>query len=166
MAAASLSRSPPRVELREITRASVRDFLRLKVKPGQEHFVAPNAVSISQAHFHPESWFRGIVAGGEPVGFAMLEDWMQCPEKAPADWRADAYVGLWRFMIDARYQRRGIGRQALALVFAYVKERPGAKEVLTSCVDAPGGPGPFYEGLGFAYTGEVDEGERVMRRPL
>ena len=26
--------------------------------------------------------------------------------------------------------------------------------------------GPFYERMGFTYTGEVEEGERVMRRPL
>ena len=47
-----------------------------------------------------------------------------------------------------------------------MKGRPGAREILTSCVDKPGGPGPFYEGLGFTYTGALDEGERVMVRPL
>jgi diamine N-acetyltransferase len=73
---------------------------------------------------------------------------------------------LWRFMIDARYQRRGLGAQALELVFAHARSLPGATEIFCSCVDAPGGPGPFYEKLGFAYTGEVDEGERVMRRAL
>ena len=27
-------------------------------------------------------------------------------------------------------------------------------------------PGAFYETLGFTYTGGMDEGERVMRKPL
>lgn len=29
-----------------------------------------------------------------------------------------------------------------------------------------GGPGAFYEKLGFRYTGAVDQGELVMRREL
>ena len=144
------------IELREIGKHNLREVLRLKVAPEQEKFVAPNAVSIAQAYFDRDTaWFRAVQDGDTAVGFVMLEDKPDVPS-----------YSLWRFMIDARHQRKGIGRQALALVFAHVKTRPGAKEILTSCVDAPGGPGPFYEGLGFAYTGEVDEGERVMRRRL
>src|SRR5262245_4649776 len=131
------------VQLKEITKANLREVLRLKVAPEQEKFVAPNAVSIAQAYFDRDTaWFRAIYDGDTPVGFLMLDDKPEVP----------SYT-LWRFMIDARYQRKGIGREALALLFAHVKARPGAKEILTSCVDAPGGPGPFYEGLGFAYTG-------------
>jgi diamine N-acetyltransferase len=153
----------PRIELREITGATVRDFLRLKVKPGQEHFVAPNAVSISQAYFHPEAWFRGICAGDEPVGFAMLEDWTQFPERASGEWRADPYVGLWRFMIDARFQSLGYGAQALRLLIEHARARPGAGAMLLSYVPGEGCPMPFYSRLGFVETGEVDGDERVMR---
>ena len=60
------------VELVEITAANYREAFGLKVHPGQERFVASNAVSIAQAHFHPEAWFRLVRAGGVPVGFAML----------------------------------------------------------------------------------------------
>jgi diamine N-acetyltransferase len=69
-------------------------------------------------------------------------------------------------MIDARYQRTGVGRRALELLFEHVRSRPGAKELWTSVVPGEGGPGPFYERLGFVYTGEEDEGELVMRREL
>lgn len=48
----------------------------------------------------------------------------------------------------------------------YVRQRPGAREFFTSVVPGEGTPGPFYEKLGFAYTGELDEGERVMRKLL
>jgi diamine N-acetyltransferase len=144
------------LQLREVNKDNLREVLRLKVAPEQERFVAANAVSIAQAYFDRETaWFRAIYDGDTPVGFVMLDDQ---PAKA-------AYT-LWRFMIDARYQRRGYGRAALELVFAHVKARPGATELYTSCVEGPGGPGPFYEGLGFAYTGDRDEGERVMRRAL
>jgi diamine N-acetyltransferase len=144
------------IELREINKDNLREILHLKVAPNQEQFVASNAVSIAQAYFYrDQAWFRGIYDGKTPVGFLMLDD-------EPAKPR----YTLWRFMIDAGHQRRGYGRQALELLFNHVKSRPGAVEIYTSCVDAPGGPGPFYEGLGFTYTGELDETERVMRRPL
>jgi diamine N-acetyltransferase len=145
-----------KIELREVDKDNLRAILRLKVAPEQEKFVAPNAVSIAEAYFDRDTaWFRAIYDGDTPVGFVMLDD-------QPAE----AVYTLWRFMIDARHQRRGYGRRALDLLFAYVKTRPRATEIYTSCVDAPGGPGPFYESVGFTYTGELDEGERVMRRPL
>jgi diamine N-acetyltransferase len=144
------------VSLREVTRETLRDVLRLNVGPGQERFVASNAISIAEAHYYPETaWFRAVYAGDEPVGFLMIED-------EPAKPR----YFLWRFMIDARYQGRGYGRRALELLCEHVRTRPGATELLVSCVPGDGGPCPFYERFGFAYTGEVDHGELVMRLGL
>ena len=144
-----------RVTLREITKDTLGSVLDLKVAPGQERFVAANAVSIAQAHFSPHAWFRAIHAGEVPVGFVMLHDE---PEKP------DYY--LWRFMIDARHQRLGFGRKAMALLIDHVRTRPGATELLTSVVQEPGGPQEFYEKLGFALTGEFEEGEAMMRLAL
>ena len=144
------------IELREITKENLRDIFRLKVAPEQERFVAPNAVSIAQAYFDREiAWFRGIYAADTPIGFVMLHD-------EPAERK----YYLWRFMIDHRYQGRGYGAQALTRVIEYVRGRPGAHEVLTSVVPGEGCPGAFYEKLGFAYTGDIEEGERVMRLAL
>ena len=160
---------PPRdaaVELVEITSANYREAFRLKVRPDQERFVASNAVSIAQAHFHPESWFRLLVAGGTPVGFAMLEDWTALPDLAPADWKADPYVGLWRFMIDQRYQRLGFGAKAIEALIAHARTRPGARCMILSFVPEEGSPEPFYRRFGFTPTGEVAEGEHVMRLAL
>jgi diamine N-acetyltransferase len=144
------------VTLREITQETLRAILRLKVAPDQEHFVAPNAVSIAEAHFQSEiAWFRAVYAGEVPVGFLMLED----------DVAHQEYF-LWRFMIDQQYQGRGYGRRALELFFAQVKTRPGAKMIYTSCVPGEGSPGAFYEKMGFVYTGEKEEDELLMRREL
>ncbi len=146
----------PEVSLREITKETVRAITRLKVSPEQERFVASNAVSIAEAYFSPDTaWFRAIYADDTPVGFLMLDD------NAAA-----AQYFLWRFMIDARYQRKGIGQKALELLFEHVKTRPGASALSTSCVQGEGSPGPFYETMGFVYTGEEDDGELVMRREL
>jgi diamine N-acetyltransferase len=151
------------VALVEITKANLRDYLRLKVAPAQERLVAPNAVSIAQAHFHPEAWFRGIEAGGVPVGFAMLEDWSRSPGSAPEDWRREPYVGLWRFMVDERYQSLGFGAQALRLLIDHARAVPGAKAMLLSFVPGEGNPEAFYRRFGFEPTGEVSEGEHVMK---
>lgn len=143
------------VTLREITEETLRDILRLKVAPEQEQFVANNAVSIAQAHFSKHAWFRAIYADETPVGFAMLYDE---PEKSE--------YFLWRFMIDAHYQKLGFGRQALQLVIKHVRTRPNATEFFLSYVPEEGGPKEFYESLGFLHTGEEDDGELVMRLAL
>jgi diamine N-acetyltransferase len=143
------------ISLREVTAETVRAICNLKVAAQQEGFVAPNAVSIAQAHFAPQAWFRAIYADETPVGFVMLHD----------DSHKQEYY-LWRFMVAAPYQQLGFGRRALELLFAHVRTRPGARELYTSVVPGEGSPGPFYEKLGFAYTGEVDEDELVMKRPL
>ncbi len=144
------------VSLREITKDTVRRIVQLKVAPDQERFVATNGMSIAEAHFSPEvAWFRAIYAGEVPVGFMMLEDDA-----------AKQKVFLWRFMIDARYQGRGFGRRALERVIAHVRTRPGAVGLETSCVPGDGSPCPFYERMGFAYTGAEEDGERVMRLEL
>ncbi len=145
------------ISLHEVTKENLVPVLRLKVAPEQERFVATNAVSIAQAHFHAEvAWFRAVYADKTPVGFLMLEDKPQAP----------SYV-LWRFMIDRRFQRLGFGARAIRLLVEHVRTRPGARELLTSCVPGDGSPRAFYEKLGFVHTGEVDpDGELVMRLQL
>ena len=147
------------VTLREITRETVDEVLRLEVAPEQiGRFVASNAKSIAQAHYYPENaWFRAIYAGETPVGFVMLWD---DPVKHE--------YGLWRLMVDGRYQGRGYGRKALELVIDHVRTRPGATALDAGAHPGEGSPISFYEKLGFALTGEVDEddGELKMRLDL
>lgn len=144
------------ITLREVTAQSVRAICRLLVAPHQQGFVAPNAISIAEAYFARErAWFRAVYADETPVGFVMLSDEPDKPE-----------YYLWRFMIDARYQRHGFGRRAIALLIDHVKTRPGATKLLTSCVPGEGTPIPFYAKLGFVETGEEDDGERVLRLDL
>jgi pterin-4a-carbinolamine dehydratase/ribosomal protein S18 acetylase RimI-like enzyme len=151
--------APPGVEavvsLREITAETLWPVLKLKVAPGQEHFVAPNDVSIAQAHFEPKAWFRAIYADETPVGFVMLYD---DPEQSK--------YFLWRLMIAAEHQRTGYGRQAITQLLDYVRTRPGATQLLVSYHPGQDSPRDFYAGLGFEETGETVGEEVVMRLPL
>ena len=140
------------VSLREITKETVREILSLWVAPDQRNLVASNAVSISEAYFNEGAWFRAIYADETPVGFVMLYD-PRLPGAGPIDSVAADDVSLWRFMIDQRYQAFGFGRQALDLVRAHVRKRPGVKRLVASYVPAPNGPEAFYLKYGFEKTG-------------
>jgi diamine N-acetyltransferase len=163
------------VTLREVTKENHVTILDLRVTPEQEKFVAGNAFSVAQAYFEEKAWFRAIYADDTPVGFVMLYD----------DAAKSEYF-LWRFMIDRRYQKFGLGKQAIALLIEHVKSRPNATELGVSCVpgdvqprksattDEVGtsrifeveSPCPFYEKLGFVYTGEKDGDELIMKLQL
>jgi len=69
-------------------------------------------------------------------------------------------------MIAGPHQGKAYGRRALELLIEYVRTRPEAKELLASYVPIEGSPEGFYRKLGFEPTGEVDDGEVVVRLPL
>ncbi len=139
-----------RMTLRAVTAEHVNAILRLLVKEHQKPLVASNAVSIAQAYFRPEAWFRAIYADDTPVGCVMLYD-AQLGTHPPQN---DDYEA-WRFMIDARYQGRGFGRRAMELVIAHVKMRPNAKVLYLGHRRDPGNAGGFYQKLGFEYPGTL-----------
>ncbi|MDJ0755804.1 MAG: GNAT family N-acetyltransferase [Ardenticatenaceae bacterium] len=140
------------ISLREITDKTVRTILRLDVGEDQKNWVAPNAVSISEAYFEPKAWFRAIYAGEEPVGFLMT---YENPDKP--------IYYLWRFMIDHRYQKLGYGGEALRQLIERVKMLPQADSLVLSVVPENQGAIRFYESFGFEATGEVEDGEHVYR---
>ena len=143
------------ISLREVTADSVRVICRLEVSEAQKHFVAPNAVSIAEAYFEPKAWFRAIYADETPVGFLMLYD----------DPDEPVYF-LWRYMIDARYQKLGFGKRAMDLILNHVRSRPGAREMSLSCHPGEEGPEPFYRRYGFSLTGKMLGDEAEMRITL
>ena len=143
------------VSLREVTQETVNSILNLRVTKEQEQFVASNAVSIAEAHFSEDAWFRAIYADETPIGFLMLSDQ---PDKGE--------YFLWRFMVDAQHQGKGYGRRTLELLIDHVKTRPSAKELFLSHVPGTGSPENFYCKLGFEHTGEQAGEELVMKLTL
>jgi diamine N-acetyltransferase len=139
------------VDLREITRETVRAICDLKVADEQREFVAPNALSIAEAHFASTHWMRAIYADDEVAGFVLTHE-------DPAE----GIYYLWRFMIDERYQRRGVGQRAMELLLERWRGL-GAAAATLSVVPTNSGAITFYESLGFRLTGEEHGGEVVMR---
>lgn len=156
-----MSLGSTQVSLREITADTVRAVINLSVAERQKGFVASNAISLAQALFSPEAWYRAIYCGDEPVGFVMLAD-----ESLAAEPPAKPAIGVWRFMIGEKYQHMGIGRAALQLVIEHARQKGMFETLELSYVPGPGCPEPFYLRLGFRHTGRVDEGEVVLEFPL
>lgn len=140
------------VTLREVTADNVQTLCHLTLKPGQEEFVAPNAVSLAEAHYYPVVWVRAIYADETAVGLVLLiNDAKQ------------SYYCIWRLMIGAEYQGKGYGQKAVEQVIEYVKGCPNATELLMSYNPGEGNPAKFYRKLGFVETGEIDNGQILMR---
>jgi diamine N-acetyltransferase len=147
------------IELREVTAKTVLAVCKLDAGDGGRQ-VAPNAVSIAQAHFAPEAWFRAVYDGDELVGFVMLHD----PTLAEAPVEREFF--LWRLMIDHRFQARGLGRATIERLVEHVRTRPGAERLLVSHVKGAERVGRFYAALGFRYTGHEEDGELEMALEL
>ncbi len=146
----------PPVELREWTRDTYRNAFALKVKEHQNGFVADNVGSLAQALFHEEARPLGCYAGELAVGFVMLS----------VEDVGKGILWVWRFMIGAEHQGKGFGRQAIAAVVNHARSMEGVERIHLSHVQKPGHPGPFYESVGFTYTGEVEHEELIMSRDL
>jgi GNAT superfamily N-acetyltransferase len=151
------------IELREITDANRDAVLAIHAGPAQGRFVSSVADSLEEAAESPEGnpWYRAVYLGGEPVGFVMLS-WDVTPD--PPDIIGPWF--LWKLLVDERQQGRGIGRAIVEEVVRLIRAE-GATELLTSHGVGEGGPGGFYERLGFVPTGDFDpEGERILRLDL
>ena len=145
--------------VREVTADNVDALLKLEVAAGQTRMVAPVARSLAQAAYAPAGRAMALYDGEQPVGMLLLYD-ARLDKERPAP---QLYV--WRLMVDAGHQRRGLGRQALLWVLEEAA-RLGVESVGLSHTQVPGNAGPFYQKLGFTYTGEEDDGELKMQRQL
>ncbi|MEU6403184.1 GNAT family N-acetyltransferase [Streptomyces sp. NPDC046985] len=154
MTSADTARAP---RLEAITAANLDAALGVRIRPDQEHAVAPVVKSLAEAYVHPgAAWPRLIVDDGRPVGFLMAF--------LDIDWRQDGgsvlRSGLWRLNIAAGEQRRGYGRFAVAAVAAEIRRR-GGREMYVTWHPGADGPEGFYRGLGFRTDGETSGGQTV-----
>jgi diamine N-acetyltransferase len=151
------------VSLRGIRDDNRSEIERLRVTPDQGNYVDGVAESLVEAAETPGAcpWYRGVYRGDVAVGFVMISDGI--PDGRPE------YLGpyyLWRLLIDARWQRQGLGTATVDLVVDYLRTRPRARTLLTSVTRGPASPLPFYRRYGFSPTGQVFDGEDVLELPL
>ncbi len=156
------------VQLRDIVSEVDRDaVLTLRRGPGQERFLGSMEShfedAIEDARACPRMW--SVHDGEALVGFVMISDGIPAETLAADDDIIGPYY-LWRLLVDERYQGRGYGAATIDAVVAYLRTRPGADVLWTSCQRGEGGPQPFYERYGFVDNGESKWGETVLRLDL
>jgi diamine N-acetyltransferase len=153
------------VQLRDIlTHADRAAVMKLRRGPGQDRYLGSMAGhfedAVANVRACPRMW--SVHDGDLLVGFVMISDGIP-EERLAAD---DDLVGpyyLWRLLIDEQLQGRGYGKAAIDAVVAYLRTRPGADVLWTSCRAGPGSPQPFYLRYGFVLTGDVKWGEDLLR---
>ncbi len=149
----------PRAELafsvRPVDAGNLDAVLRLQVAAGQRPLVATVERSLAQVAYEPAGRALAMFDGDEAVGMMLLYD-ARLDKVKPAE-----QLCVWRLLVDARHQGRGIGRRAMAWIVDEAR-RMGLPAVGLSHAQEAGHAGPFYEKLGLRYTGEVDDDELKM----
>ncbi|NUK12731.1 GNAT family N-acetyltransferase [Streptomyces lunaelactis] len=146
------------LRLEKVTVANFDAAIGLKVRPDQEHLVAPVVKSLAEAYVYPHTaWPRLILDGDRPVGFLMAFLDIDFADDGKG---TDIRSGLWRLTIAAGEQGRGYGRFAVESVAAAIRRRGGTR-LTTTWHPGEVGPEGFYLGLGFRPTGEMSGDQKV-----
>jgi diamine N-acetyltransferase len=143
------------IVLRPITKDNWEAAAGLQVREDQSDFVAPNAWSIAESKFYPALQPMAIYDNETMVGFLMYGVDPQ-----------DRQYWLYRFMIDHRYQGRGLGRAALARLIDLLRRTPGCTGLNVGYDPANAVAERLYLGAGFGKTGMAPWGELTARIPL
>lgn len=156
------------VELRDFRTAEDRAaVMGLRRAPGQERFLGSVESHFEDAEAAPEAMPRmwSVHDGEDLVGFVMISDNIENP--------GDDLIGpyyLWRLLIDEAFQGRGYGSATIDAVIEYLRTRPNAEILWTSCGKGEDGPLRFYLRYGFELVGDVqfddDEPEHLLRLRL
>ena len=140
--------SENRVRLKEIGEDNWLAVRRLAVRKDQQKFLdtAEGILARGYAYRNCRARVFAIVHGDDPVGLALVRDLDEEP----------ACYELQQFMVDARFQNRGYGTQALRLLIHMLAEE-GRYDNVEICVKAENATAlRFYGKLGFSDTGYVD----------
>ena len=138
------------IRLEAVTSLNYEAVCDLDVTDEQQEYVASNMWSLVESHYCQRHTCKAIYQNDKPVGFFM---WVsETPEK----------VSIWRFMVDQRYQKSGIGRAALNLALNEIKTSDKVKEI-EICYDPenPVAKG-FYSSFGFQEVGLDEDGEDML----
>ena len=126
-------------------------------------FCAPNDYSLKQAEECNEECPGtarpfAIYADEKLVGFCMFA--FDAEQEDPED-----RYWIWRFMIDKNEQNKGYGQAALSEMIRYFEDN-GAEHIFLSTEPENEVGVHIYHKAGFVETGDIDDGEAVMKLTL
>ena len=147
------------VHFKAITEENFWAVIRMK-RPEDEHYVASNAMSLAQAWLYRDNgdvYPFAIYDDDEPVGFMMLDE---------DENDGDNCLIIWRIMFPVEHQCKGYGTQALQQIIDLARASGKYDAALLDYVPGNVIAEHVYAKLGFRPTGEISEGEIVMKLPL
>lgn len=146
------------IRLEPITPDNWRE--RLEVRPDQEKFVAPKATILARAWVYRDARSRAFMIYHDetPVGLALYHDWKDEEEN-------EYSYDFDQLLIDARYQGRGYGTEAVKQILAMMEADGKYDKVVLCYVEGNDDARRLYEKFGFTQTWDED-GEIVMEKRL
>jgi len=155
------------ISLRPVDASNYRECIELTVAPEQQGFVASNLQSLAEAYVWREAAEPfAVYSDDELVGFALLFPFAgDVDDDSIPDPGTERGMVLVRLMVDARFQGRGYGRDAVEAIVENVRDR-GLGTIRLSVVSENEQALEFYRRNGFAETGAIHGGEIVLERAL
>lgn len=132
-----------------------KEQLREKIGIHQEGYVASNAYSLAQAWLYRDAndvYPFAMYNDDEPVGFMLLDEDLE-----------ERCLVIWRIMFPVEHQNKGFGTQAIGKIVQMAKESGKYDYMIIDYVPENKTAGHVYEKIGFRPTGEISNGEIVMR---
>ena len=111
-----------------------------------EEYLCCNAISIAEAKYNPEIHPNAIYHNHVLIGFFLYQR---------AETQADTAT-ICRFMIDDRFQHKGLEKKALEHILRGLKIQ-GVKKVLLTIDNANENAKELYLSFGFQFTGKFDK---------
>lgn len=142
------------IGFRKITEENFDAIIKMK-RPDEEGYVASNAYSLAQAWLYRDAndvYPFAIYDDEMPVGFMMLDEDLE-----------ERSLVIWRIMFPVEHQNKGFGTLAIKKIIQMAKESGKYDFVIIDYVPENKIAGHVYEKAGFKPTGEISNGEIVMR---
>jgi diamine N-acetyltransferase len=137
------------VLLTPLNRFNWESYLEIQIHAAQENFVPSILFSLAQAKF--ENLFPlGIQLDNQIVGFVMYGNF-------------SGIFWINRIIIDKRFQRKGIGKDAIRQLIAQFHQNPQCKEIRTSFIAENIAARKLFTELGFSPINEGVDGEIIAK---
>lgn len=120
-----------------------------------EKYLCCNAVSLAEAKYFPEMHPKALYDEDVLIGFFMYKQTEKDSET----------VTLCRFMIDHKYQHRGLGKKAFSMMLEEFKKQ-GIRKVVLMIDNTNEIAKNLYLSFGFRFNGKIDHDEYYYEREL
>jgi len=142
------------IKLKEVTIENFRDVTKIQIEKDQERYVPSSCFLIAESKFHPNHQARAIYFEDTVVGLVLFQT-------GEGDFEPHE-CGIFGFMIDKRYQNKGIGKVALQLLLKEIEAIGQFTWIELSCDPENEQANSVYRKNGMLPTHWKDNGDIVF----